>query len=172
MAEANSVAMPAARNARFCMTVAGTRALSPARRSMNREAGQRNRRQDEQEDDQRRGPAEVERPIEREQQRQQSDGKDDRPEIVDSCRGPSWRRRAARPGSVMRTAAAATGRLTKKIQRHPTVSVSRPPSNGPTALPNPAAPRMTPPASPALLAAAGRRSCRELRATSSRRQCP
>ncbi len=46
-------------------------------------------------------------------------------------------------------AAAATGRLTKKIQRHPTVSVSRPPSNGPTALPNPAAPRITPPASPA-----------------------
>ena len=36
MAEANRVAMPAATNARFCKTESGTRALSPARRSTNR----------------------------------------------------------------------------------------------------------------------------------------
>ena len=38
IAEASSVAMPAARKARFCMTMLGTRALSPARRSINRNA--------------------------------------------------------------------------------------------------------------------------------------
>ncbi len=50
----------------------------------------------------------------------------------------------------MNTAKAVTGTLKKKIQRQLSRSVRVPPSNGPIALPNPAAPRISPPASPAL----------------------
>ncbi len=48
------------------------------------------------------------------------------------------------------TAKIAIGTLRKKIQRQLRVSVRTPPISGPIALPSPAAPRMMPPASPAL----------------------
>ena len=53
---------------------------------------------------------------------------------------------------VASTATAATGRLTTNTHRHPNVSVSTPPTSGPTALPSPATPSTRPPASPALAA--------------------
>ena len=43
----------------------------------------------------------------------------------------------------------AIGTLRKKIQRHESSSVRTPPRSGPMAFPSPAAPRMSPPASPA-----------------------
>ena len=50
---------------------------------------------------------------------------------------------------VTNIAKAAIGTLTTKIQRQSSASVSAPPSSGPTALPMPATPRISPPASPA-----------------------
>ena len=47
------------------------------------------------------------------------------------------------------TAKIAIGTLRKKIQRQLSASVRTPPISGPIALPSPAAPRITPPASPA-----------------------
>src|SRR4249920_1967957 len=46
---------------------------------------------------------------------------------------------------------AAMGRFRKKIHRQLSASVRMPPSSGPMALPKPAAPRISPPARPALL---------------------
>ena len=49
-------------------------------------------------------------------------------------------------------AKAAIGRLTKNTHRQLSTSVRKPPIIGPTALPKPATPRMSPPARPALSA--------------------
>ena len=51
---------------------------------------------------------------------------------------------------MTRTAKAETGTLRKKIQRQLARSVRTPPTSGPIALPSPAAPRIIPPARPAL----------------------
>ena len=51
--------------------------------------------------------------------------------------------------AIATTAKTATGRLTQKIARQLNSSVSRPPISGPSALPIPATPRISPPASPA-----------------------
>jgi hypothetical protein len=53
---------------------------------------------------------------------------------------------------VTRLASAAIGRLRKRIQRQSSTSVSTPPISGPAALPKPAAPMISAPASAARLA--------------------
>ena len=65
-----------------------------------------------------------------------------------------WRsaRSGSSPGTsrhVTNTANAVMGRLMKNTHSQLSSSVRKPPSSGPTALPSPATPRMSPPASPA-----------------------
>ncbi len=64
-----------------------------------------------------------------------------------------WRSAGGEGGiarQVAKAASAAIGRFTNMIQRQLSASVRKPPSSGPAALPKPATPRISPPASPAL----------------------